>query len=252
MTDKKIILITGANSGIGYDSSYAVAAASASNHVIMGCRNLDKGAKALEELRARKPAGTLSLLELDVTRDASIAAAAERIEADFGVLDVLVNNAGICLQGAADRRTEMAQTLDANTIGPLVLAEALLPLLRRSRAGARIVNVSSALGSIGLRSDPDSDFRAYDIEPYRVSKAGLNMATACLQATCRPWGGRVWSFCPGYVVTNLTGEGDRQRRTESGADSSETSATGILEIIEGKRDHEAGLFLARWGKQHPW
>ncbi|POR39591.1 (+)-neomenthol dehydrogenase [Tolypocladium paradoxum] len=251
MAAKRIILITGANSGIGYDASYSVAAASPSNHVIMGCRSLAKGAKALEELQERKPAGTLSVLELDVTNDDTIKAAAEKISADFGVLDALVNNAGVVVRGSRDRRAELLDTLNTNTVGPFVLTEALLPLLRKSK-DPRIINVSSAIGSISIRLDPSH--ASYDLpaEAYRMSKAALNMATACMHAAYSPWGARVWAYCPGYVVTNLTGEGDRQRRRDSGAESSETSAAGILEILGGQRDGEAGSFLHRRGQQLPW
>ena len=64
--------------------------------------------------------------------------------------------------------------------------------------------------------------------------------------------GKVWSFCPGYVVTDLTGSGDRDNRVKNGADSSETSAEGIKEIVEGKRDGEVGAFLGKFGQQHKW
>ncbi|KND93727.1 (+)-neomenthol dehydrogenase [Tolypocladium ophioglossoides CBS 100239] len=251
MAARRIILVTGANSGIGYDTSYAAAAASPSNHVIMGCRSLAKGAKALEELQARKPAGTLSLLELDVTNDSTIKAAVDKISADFGVLDALVNNAGIYIRDAQDRRSEILDTLNTNTVGPLVLTEALLPLLRKSK-DPRIINVSSALGSITDRFDASLSYHGLPAEAYRMSKAALNMATACMHTAYAPWGARVWAFCPGYVVTNLSGEADRQLRRERGADSAETSAAAILEILDGKRDGEAGSFVRRNGQRFLW
>lgn len=217
----------------------------------MGCRSLAKGAKALEELQARKPAGSLSLLELDVTNDSTITAAAEKTTADFGVLDALVNNAGVMIRDAKDRRSEMLDTLNTNTVGPFVLTEALLPLLRKSK-DPRIINVSSGLGSITDRVDSSHAFYGFPGEAYRISKAALNMATACMHAAYTPWGAKVWSYCPGYVVTNLTGEEDRQGRRDRGAESSETSAVGILEILDGKRDGEVGSFLQRRGLQFPW
>lgn len=78
------------------------------------------------------------------------------------------------------------------------------------------------------------------------------MASACMYMGYKSWGAKVWSYCPGYVVTNLTGEGDRQNRIDSGAESSETSAIGLLEIVQGKRDAEVGLFVAKNGKQWGW
>ena len=228
-----------------------MAAASPSNHVIMGCRSLAKGSKALEELQARKPAGTLSLLELDIDNDGGIKAAADKISADFGVLDGLVNNAGVIVRGAKDRRSEIIDTLNTNSASPLVLTEALLPLLRKSK-DPRIINVSSGLGSITERLDPKGAYYGLPAEAYRMSKAALNMATACMHASYKPWGAKVWSYCPGFVVTNLTGEEDRQSRRDLGAESSETSAVGILEILDGKRDGETGSFLQRRGLQYAW
>lgn len=219
--------------------------------MILGCRSLTKGNKALEELQARKPAGTLSVLELDVTNDDTINAAAQKITSDFGKVDVLVNNAGIVVLQPQGRRSELLDVLNTNSIGPLVLTEALLPLLKKSN-GPRIINVSSSLGSITLRSDPNSHGFKIPAEGYRMSKAALNMVSACMYTTYRGWGAKVWSYCPGYVVTNLTGEGNRQRRVDTGAESSETSAEGIVEIVEGKRDKEIGLFIQRRGQRWDW
>ncbi|OCK75467.1 NAD(P)-binding protein [Lepidopterella palustris CBS 459.81] len=247
--EKSVILITGANSGVGYDTSYALASASPNNHIIMACRNPTKGQKAISEISARKPAGTLSLLELDVSNDDSIATAAKTIESEFGRLDVLVNNAGI-VSRASDPRTELRETFETNTFGPYILTEALVPLLKKSK-DPRIINVTSGLGSITLRTDPNSYSEA-KFTVYRMTKAALNMLAVCQHAEFSPWGCKVWTYCPGYVVTNLTGEDDRENRKQRGAESSETSAKGILEIVEGRRDGEVGGFIARNGKSYPW
>lgn len=268
MSVKKIILITGehqphiaratsltqpgANSGIGYDTSYALANASPSNHVIMGCRNSTRGAKALEDLQARNPAGTLSLVQLDVSDDASIRSAVDQISTDFGVLDVLVNNAGIVITEPRERRDEMLTTINTNTVGPYVLTEQLVPLLQKSQ-DPRIINVTSRLGSISERANPNSQtYSTTQFDAYRVSKAALNMATVCMYASYKTWGAKVWAFCPGHVVTNLTGEEGRKWRIAKGLESSETSAQGILEIVQGQRDDEVGLFLQRRGLRADW
>lgn len=253
-------ILSGANSGIGFDTSHALAAASADHHVIMGCRSVDKGEVALRQLQARISnggGGTLSLLQLDITSDESIAAAAASIEASHGRLDWLVNNAGITVRNAPSRRAELLDTYNTNTAGPLILTEALLPLLRRS-SDPRVVNVSSNLGSVAARFDETSSYYRQPWEAYRMSKAALNMATGCLLAahggsgSGSEGGVRFWAYCPGYVVTNLTGEEDRQGRIDRGADSSETSAQGILEILQGERDAEMRLFIQRWGKHGAW
>jgi NAD(P)-dependent dehydrogenase (short-subunit alcohol dehydrogenase family) len=222
----------------------------------MACRSLEKGAKALESLQVREPqvvGGTLSLVELDITNDASITAAVEKITADFnGVLDVLINNAGIVVTTPTQgRRSELVDTFNTNAASPLVLTELLLPLLKKSH-DPRIINVSSELGSISERSDATNKYYGMPGEAYRMSKCALNMATACMSAMYKGWGCKVWSYCPGFVVTNLTGEESRQRRIEMGAESAETSAEGLKEIVEGKTDGEVGLFVTKYGKVYGW
>lgn len=238
----------GANAGIGYDTAYALAAASSNNHVIMGARNQAKGEKALKELQAHKPQGTLSLVILDVSKDDSIEAAAEKIKADFGRLDVLVNNAGIVTPDPITRES-LRTAFDTNVFGVMLLTNAVTPLLKASKS-PKIINVSSELGSITLKLDPTNPYHKMPGEVYRLTKAALNMLTACQHVTLQELGGTAWAFCPGYVITDLTG--DRENRKNQGAESSETSAQGILEIVEGKRDGEAGKFVTKYGKQFPW
>ncbi|KAF9879168.1 hypothetical protein CkaCkLH20_03401 [Colletotrichum karsti] len=251
MASKRIILITGANQGIGFESASALAAASPDHHIILGCRNPDRGAQALEELRALNPAGTLSVLNLDITSDDSIQAVAEKITTDYGVLDVLVNNAGIIVMDPKSRRSELVDTFNTNAASPLILTEALVPLLKKSK-DPRIINVSTSLASLSERTDPSSEYYGVQSEAYRISKAALNMATAHIMFHGRDWGAKVWAYCPGYVVTNLTGEQDRLTRKEQGADDPKTSAQGLLDIVMGKRDEEVYKFLGRNGKQHQW
>ncbi|KAF1980070.1 short chain dehydrogenase [Bimuria novae-zelandiae CBS 107.79] len=241
---KQIILITGANSGVGLDTAYYLTKA-ASNHVIMGVRSLEKGQKALDEVQARKPQGSLSLLSLDISNDESIFAAVKKVEADYGRLDVLINNAGNQVQSRAPSREELRESFETNVYGPVVLTQALTPLITASK-GKKIINVSSELGSIsGNAKGSGPPFTA-----YRMSKAALNMFTTCQQQYLKGQGVKVWSFCPGFVVTNLAGQ--RDGRAAMGAESSETSAQAILDIVDGKRDAQAGTFIGRYDAQFSW
>ncbi|KAK2021243.1 short chain dehydrogenase [Colletotrichum zoysiae] len=250
MSSKKIILVTGANSGIGYATSLALASASPDNHVIVGSRSQERGIKAVEEIRARNPAGTVSLLQLDITSDDAIKAAVDTLTAEFGVLDVLVNNAGTVITQPKDRRSELVDTFNINTASALILAESLAPLLKKSK-DPRIINVTSWLGSISGRADPKSDTYEARGEAYRISKAALNMATAHLAYDFKSWGAKVWAYCPGFVATNLT---DTIARPSDDfvTDSPETSAQGIVDIVEGKRDGMAGKFISRSGELYNW
>jgi NAD(P)-dependent dehydrogenase (short-subunit alcohol dehydrogenase family) len=173
------------------------------------------------------------------------------IQSSFNRLDVLINNAGIVVKGPLTR-SSLAATFDTNVYGAYLLSMAMGPLLQKS-SDPRIINVTSGLGSIAKRTDPnDQYYQVKQNEAYRMSKAALNMSSASTAATFDAWGCKVWSYCPGFVVTDLTGAEDRQNRVDRGADSSETSAKGIKEIVDGERDGEVLKFVARRGEQHPW
>jgi NAD(P)-dependent dehydrogenase (short-subunit alcohol dehydrogenase family) len=255
-SEKRIILVTGANTGIGYDTALFLARADSHNHVIVSARNEQRGLDALEKLQAMKLKGTLSFLKLDVTSDESISTAVKEIETDFDKLDVLVNNAGIFVPGPTTR-TAMRETFEVNVYGPVILTDALAPLLKKSN-DPRIINVSSGLGSIGARLDSTDAWYHHPGDAYRMSKAALNMASANQKFNYREENFKIWSYCPGFVITDIVigdsarGEDSRKKRREAGAESSETSAQGILDIVEGKRDAEMDHFVQRYGKTWPW
>jgi NAD(P)-dependent dehydrogenase (short-subunit alcohol dehydrogenase family) len=255
-SDKRVILITGANTGIGYDTALFLARASSHNHVILSARNEQRGLAALEKLRVLHLPGTLSFQALDVSSDNSISTAVATISSTFAKLDVLINNAGIFIPDPTTRAT-LRETFETNVFGPVLLTAALAPLLAKS-SDPRIINVSSGLGSIGARLDTHDAYYHHPGEAYRMSKAALNMASANQAYAYREQGFKVWSYCPGFVVTDIVlgdakrGEESREKRIEAGAESSETSAQGVLEILEGKRDGELDVFVQRYGKTWPW
>ncbi|KAJ4397902.1 hypothetical protein N0V91_010593 [Didymella pomorum] len=244
--DEKIILIT------GFDTVAALTAASASYHVIIGSRSLDKGKAALSKIESLNNPGTTSLIQLDVTSDSSISSAFTSISQSFGRLDVLINNAGICPEPSDAKwptRNELKSIFDTNVFGPTLVTQAAIPLLQKAK-DPRIINVTSSLGSISTRLNPQDIVAGANYPAYRMSKAGLNMLTAYTQGLNEVEGVMVWSFCPGYVVTDLGG--DRKMKEDLGVDSSETSARGIVEIVQGKRDGEVGRFVEREGRSREW
>ena len=196
-------------------------------------------------------AGTLSFIQLDVSSDESIAAAAEQLERDFGVIDVLVNNAGGSHQGAMTRKA-LRHVFETNTFGAALLTQALEPPLRRSK-DPRIINVSSTLGSITIRTDRSFEYDDLPEKGYRMSKAALNMLTASQNSEFKNWEhpAKVWSFCPGRVNTRPE-EHTPENMKESKIEGPETSAWGIWEIIQGKRDEETDRFISRRGGVLPW
>ncbi|MCJ1457988.1 hypothetical protein MMC28_008357 [Mycoblastus sanguinarius] len=243
-----VALVTGGNNGIGFETCMLLAS-QPQYHVIMGSRSLEKGQAALAHIQSRNLAGSISLVQLDVTSDASIDAARKEVASQWGHLDILINNAGIC--PLTFDREVLREVLETNTISPGLVTQAFAPLLKKANQ-ARVVYVSSALGSIGMRSDLSSAMSKQDYKSYRISKAALNMLVTCDAWQYEKDGIKVFAFCPGYVVTDLAGM--RQAKIDQGAPTAEGSARGLLDIAEGKRDADAGKFLHIRGGDgvHPW
>lgn len=199
-----IALVTGANQGIGLAIA-TMLAKEHGHHVIVASRNAAAGAKVAESLRAE--GHKASNIQLDLTSESSINAAATSIEADFGHLDVLVNNAGILLdtknpnQGFHDLLTE---TFATNVIGTALVTEAMIPLLRASSL-PRLVFVSSIMGSLHQATVRDTPFFSIDYKVYDASKAAINMLALNYARNLEDVGARVNIVCPGLVSTNLTG-----------------------------------------------
>ena len=203
--DTRIALVTGANKGIGLEIARQLAQAGVT--VIIGARDPGRGRAAVDTLAAEGLAA--HAVRIDLTDHASIAAASETIRARHGRLDILVNNAGIV--DAADGPPSTASVeaarriMETNFIGTLAVTQAMLPLLRLAPA-ARIVNLSSALGSLAVNGDPASPYYAARLIGYNASKAALNMLTVQLAEELRGTPIAVNSVSPGYVRTDLTGQ----------------------------------------------
>jgi NAD(P)-dependent dehydrogenase (short-subunit alcohol dehydrogenase family) len=186
-------LITGANKGLGRETARRLLADG--HDVWLAARDPAKGQAAAEELGAR-------FIQLDVTDDASVAAAAERVAAEGG-LDVLVNNAGI-----VGRRKPLPEitpddvrfVLETNLFGVVSVTQAFVPLLERSDNPV-IVNVSSGMGSIGVTSDPSRMESSIVSLTYPVSKSALNMLTSQYSKAFPQM--RINAVDPGYTATDF-------------------------------------------------
>jgi NAD(P)-dependent dehydrogenase (short-subunit alcohol dehydrogenase family) len=233
-------LVTGANKGIGYE--IAAGLARLGFRVGVGARDTRRREEAVAKLLA--DGHDVFGVALDVTDDASVAAALAQIEADGG-LDVLVNNAGIT--GGMPQepsRVTAAQVLgvvDVNVLGVLRVTNAMLPMLRDS-AAPRIVNVSSTVGSLGLQTA-----QAEPVGPisgaYSPTKTYLNALTVQYAKELAGTGILVNAGCPGYVATDLNGH--RGTRTP------EQGAVVFLELATLPDDGPSGTFRDETGVQ-PW
>jgi NAD(P)-dependent dehydrogenase (short-subunit alcohol dehydrogenase family) len=213
MYDKRVALVTGANQGIGLQIAKELAAKDFT--VLVGSRNFARGEEA-----ARTIAGDARPLQLDVTDKASIAAAARRVRDELGRLDVLVNNAaisntskrpGMSVEEYAKLTRPSNVSLDevraiweTNVFGVLAVTQALLPLLREAPE-ARIVNVSSGVGSLTRTSDPAYPYRSIFGPGYAASKTALNAMTLAMAIELESTGIKVNAASPGFTKTNLNG-----------------------------------------------
>ncbi|GLY83478.1 SDR family oxidoreductase [Actinoallomurus iriomotensis] len=203
MSEQTIALVTGANKGIGQEIAAGLGALGWS--VGIGARDEKRGEAAVEKLRA---AGVDAFgVPLDVTDDASVAAAVALIEERAGRLDVLVNNAGVT-GGLPQEPTvvdpaTVRTAVETNVIGVIRVTNAMLPLLRRS-ASPRIVNMSSTVGSLTRQSTPGAETGPISAA-YAPSKTFLNAVTVQYAKELSDTNILINAGCPGYCATDLNG-----------------------------------------------
>ncbi|MBB5316503.1 SDR family oxidoreductase [Tunturibacter empetritectus] len=243
-TDKKVALITGGNKGIGLETARQLGKLGIT--VLIGVRDVAKGDAAVAELK--KDGVEARAVKLDVDNPADYAAVAKLIEKDYGVLDILVNNAGIFLDGRKGNATSttskeiLQKTFNTNFFAVVGLTQTLLPLLKKS-LGGRIVNLSSILGSNTLHATPGSFIYDAKTFAYDASKSALNSFTIHLSHELKDTKIKVNSAHPGWVKTDMGGEG-AQLDIVTGAKTS-------VELATLQDSGPNGEFL-HLGKALPW
>ena len=208
MSEKMVALISGANKGIGFETARQLGKLGYT--VLLGSRDALKGEVAARQLRHESI--DARVVKLDVTRQGDIDAAVKLVEKDFGKLDVLVNNAGVMIEKGWTKNTTSETTLEnlratfeANLFAVLAVTKALLPALKKAEA-ARIVNVSSILGSVSMQATKGSPTYSTKLFAYNASKAALNVFTISLAHELRHTKIKVNSAHPGWVKTDLGGD----------------------------------------------
>lgn len=266
MGERKIVLVTGgisrglfiqllslnanprstANNGIGFELAGQLTSRP-DFHVLLGSRSREKGAKAVQELQSRGLPGSIEAIQLDVTDDESIARAIETVRSRHGRLDALVNNAGISGQNGTSLQQRMHDCFDTNAVGAAVVGDAFAALLLSSKHVPRLLNVSSGSGSISRTLEkPLSAAQSRQTLPYAASKAAMNMVVAHQAVTLGPHV-KVFAWCPGFTVSGFS---DMNKADLGAKPTAEVAKYGV-EILGGKRDSEAGLFLSNEG-QYDW
>jgi NAD(P)-dependent dehydrogenase (short-subunit alcohol dehydrogenase family) len=251
MPDKRIALVTGANQGVGLQVAKELVANGVT--VLVGSRDFARGQAAASGIGQ----GAIAL-QLDVTNSASIAAAAQRIGEEFGRLDLLVNNAAISntrkgpvsLQEYAETSRASNASLDevravweTNVFGVLAVYQAMLPLLRAS-SDARIVNVSSGVGSLTTNADPAFPFHAMFGPVYPASKAALNAVTLAMMIELESTAIKVNLVSPAFTSTNLNGY--------AGTESVEDGSREVVRVALLGPDGPTGTFTRWENTTIPW
>lgn len=253
MSNKRIALVTGANQGVGFQVAKELVANG--HKVFIGSRNLKRGEAAAEDIGEDAVP-----LQLDVTDRASIAAAAERIRTEFGHLDLLVNNAaisntrmqqlGLSLREYAHitlasnaSLDEVREIWETNVFGVLAVYQAMLPLLRQSE-GARIVNVSSGVGSLATNADPAFPYRAFYSVGYSASKTSLNAITLAMMVELESTNIKINLVSPGFTRTNLNGY--------EGMEPVEEGSREVVRVALLGADGPSGTFTMWENTTIPW
>jgi NAD(P)-dependent dehydrogenase (short-subunit alcohol dehydrogenase family) len=251
MQHKRIALVTGANQGVGLQVAKELVANGVT--VLVGSRNFERGEAAAKEVGP----GAIPL-QLDVTDRVSIAVAAERIRKEFGRLDLLVQNAAVSntrkgslsLQEYAKISRpsnvsidEVRAVWETNVFGVLAVYQAMLPLLRQS-SDARIVNVSSGVGSLTDNANPAFPYHAMFGPVYPASKTALNAITLAMMIELESTGIKVNLVSPAFTKTNLNGY--------AGTESVEDGSREVVRVALLGPDGPTGTFTRWENATIPW
>jgi len=225
MNEKPVAVVTGGNRGMGLATCRALA--EGGFHVLLTSRDLDSGETAAKAMR--EDGLSVEAVKLEVTSQSDINALADYLTNTHGRVDVLINNAGILIDGDLNNPTGICdadidvirKTLEVNTIAPMMLIKALLPLMRQADYG-RIVNISSGMGQL---SDMGGQHPG-----YRISKTALNAVTRIFAAELEDTNITVNAVCPGWVRTDMGGA-NADRSLEQGIDTAIWLATSTNSSI---------------------
>jgi NAD(P)-dependent dehydrogenase (short-subunit alcohol dehydrogenase family) len=251
MSNNRVALVTGANQGVGFQVAKELVANGLT--VLVGSRALERGEAAAKGIGA----GAIAL-QLDVTDKASIDAAAKHIREEFGRLDLLVNNAGISntskgsmsleeyakvTKASTASLDEVRAVWETNVFGTLAVYQAMLPLLRES-SDARIVNVSSGVGSLTTNADPTYGYRSMFGPIYPASKAAENAITLSMMIELETTDIKINLVSPAFTKTNLNGY--------AGAESVEDGSREVVRVALLGPDGPTGTFTRWENTTIPW
>ncbi|KAK3678033.1 hypothetical protein LTR78_002128 [Recurvomyces mirabilis] len=264
MAAKQILLITGGNTGLGYEAVKALMQSSTPYEILMGSRSVDKGEQAVAKLKQEVPQSpsTTTVVQADISSDSSIEKLVDTIKSKFAKLDILINNAGASFDGEIQSgrmsiREAWNSSWDTNVAGTQVLTTSVMPLLFAS-SNPRLMFMTSGTSSLieteelekmpiaRLNAAPGAGWPKADlVNPvtcYRSTKTGLNMLFREWVKILRNDHVKVWAISPGFLATNLAGVGAEQLR-KMGAQDPSIGGNFIKDVVEGKHDRDVGKII---------
>jgi len=236
----KTALVTGANRGIGFETSKQFAALG--YFVYLGCRDKVKGLEAIKKLKALGYSN-VDCIELEITNIHSIKSARQELESKTKQLDVLINNAGISGGFPQPSLKVSSETLkdvfESNFFGPIQIIQEFIELLKKSKA-PRIVNVSTELSSLTKHGDPTWKFYSVKPSAYGPSKTALNAYTVMLAFELKDTNFKVNCVCPGFTATEFN--------NYSGEKTVEQGTSAIIKYATIQNDGPTGKFFNEDGE----
>ncbi|KAB5576142.1 putative short chain dehydrogenase [Coniochaeta sp. 2T2.1] len=274
MDAKKVVLVTGGNTGLGYEIVRALCASDVAYEVLLGGRSLVKAEHAIRSLSKEFPTSCTHLrpIQVDLEDDTSINSAFQFVSNSYGKLDALVNNGGCQLDRGYEEdgmtaRQMWNRTYDVNVTGTHIMTATFAPLLVKS-TDPRLVFITSGISSLEGSQDsskpwnqvPIKSWAQYlkppspDVPAYRCSKTAVNMLMRFVDALMsyrflKEDGVKAWCISPGYLATGLGGS--RERNLQHGAIEPAIGGQFVRDVLEGKRDDNVGKVILREMVQ-PW
>ncbi|TDZ15655.1 Short-chain dehydrogenase/reductase tropE [Colletotrichum orbiculare MAFF 240422] len=266
MAAQKIVLITGANTGLGREVVKSLLQSTVVYSILVGSRSLTNADNAIESLKTEVPASKSELhpLQVDIEDDESIERAFQTVQEKFGRLDALVNNAGgqfdqQAKEGKMTLREVWNKSWNVNTAGTHIMTATFAPLLLNSN-DPRLLFIASGTSTLTgsentamffnkppAKGWPKTTIPATNIPAYRCSKTGLNMLMREWHRTLLEDGVKTWCISPGYLATGLGGSLETNKK--QGALDPAIGANLVKNVLEGARDEDTGKVVSNQGIQ---
>lgn len=263
MAPKEVVLVTGANTGLGFQIIRALCGSNKAYEILLAGRSLEKAQQAAESVAEEFPSSSSEVwpIQIDLEDDDSVQRAFDEVQTKFGRLDALVNNAGAQLDqqlaaGNMTMRQMWNKSWNVNTSGTQIITSTFIPLLLRSN-NARLLFITSGTSTLAGTENLELAVNKYppkgwpkssfSVPAYRSSKTGMNMMMREWHRVLKQDGVKTWCLSPGFLATGLGGGVEFNRNM--GAIDPTVGGIFVLSVLEGQRDGDTGKVLLRNGVQ---